>query len=651
MEPAPPRPITPPPLSGWRASRPLRALLRGAVGPGVLGAWLVAKQLFWSPPLQAGAPVGAGAIAASAAVALLVVGLAVRFRGRAQLLVLLAADAALTAIYQIHLLHHRQFSELASVAALAFASQAAHVGGAIAALFRPGDALLWADVAALAVAAALTTGSAPPLRRRHANTLALAGVLLLAAPALPLLDRPLTGPRRLGVTRAEVAAAVNVVGYQLFDVATFVRRRLGRTGRASLPDALAYHRARAAPPGPLTGTLRGQNVIVVQLESVQAFAVGRRVDGAPVTPSLDRLTRESMTFTRAFSQIRYGTSSDAELLAGCSLYPLETGAVFTERYDVDFRCLPELLREAGYHTVAMHANWPNFWNRDRMYPAMGYARFFSIRDFDRTPVIGLGLSDARFVEQAAERLASLPEPFYAVLVTLSNHAPFVDPNLPRTLPLGALEGTAVGDYLNSVRFTDAALGVLVDRLRASGVLDRSALVVYGDHHGVPRTAPGTALLELPAQRADVWLLHEARVPLLVRLPGGRHAGVRHDPAGQVDIAPTIADLLGLPPGRTFFHGRSLVSGSPRPVVLPDGSAVSEELVLLGREARWGPPGCLDAATGAPVARERCDALAEYAARELAISRAEVDQDLFRWMPSPVANAGPGVEASREWRLP
>jgi phosphoglycerol transferase MdoB-like AlkP superfamily enzyme len=372
-------------------------------------------------------------------------------------------------------------------------------------------------------------------------------------------------------------------------------------------------------------------VIVVQLESVQAFAVGMRVNGAAVTPSLDRLAQESLTFTRAFAQVGQGTTSDAELLAGCSLYPLDTGAVFTDRHDVDFRCLPEVLREAGYHTVAMHANWPNFWNRDRMYPAMGYETFFSIRDFDRTPVIGLGLSDARFVEQAAERLATLPEPFYAVLVTLSNHAPFVDPNLPPTLPLGALAGTVVGEYLDSVRFTDAALGALLDRLRATGLLERSVLVVYGDHHGVSRNAPGTALLELPADRGDVWLLHEARVPLLVRLPGGRHPEQRPEPAGQVDVAPTIVDLLGVPVERTFFHGRSLVSAPPRPVVLADGSAMSEELVLLGNERRWGAPGCLDAATGRPLARERCDALADHAARELAVSRAEVDQDLFRWM--------------------
>jgi phosphoglycerol transferase MdoB-like AlkP superfamily enzyme len=627
MEPSPAPPRIP-----WLARR-ARHAVRSGWAHALLGGWLLAKQLVWSPPLQRGAPVRVGAIVASAAVALLVTGAAVRFRGRAQLLALLALDAALTGVYQIHLLYHRQFSELASVAALAFAPLAAHVGGAILALFRPGDALLWADVAALAGAAALVRrGSLPSARRGAARVLTLAGALLFVAPALPLLHRPLTGPRHLAITRAEVAATLNVTGYQLFDAATFLRRRLDRSGRGSLPEVLAYHQARAAPSGPLSGTQRGRNVIVVQLESVQAFPVGLRVNGARVTPSLDRLARESLAFTRAFAQVGQGVTSDAELLAGCSLYPLEVGAVFTERHDIDLRCLPEVLREAGYHTVAMHANWPNFWNRDRMYPAMGYERFFSIRDFDRSPVIGLGLSDARFLEQAAERLAALPEPYYAVLVTLSNHAPFVDPNLPRTLPLGALRATPVGDYLDSVRFTDAALGALVDRLRATGVLDRSVLVVYGDHHGISRDTPGTELLDLPVQRADAWLLHEARVPLLVRLPAGRHAGPRREPAGQVDIAPTIADLLGIPWERTFFQGRSLVSDPPRPVVLADGSAITEPLVLLGEQGRWGPPGCIDAATGTPVTPERCGALADHAARELAISRAAVNQDLFRWMP-------------------
>jgi hypothetical protein len=55
-----------------------------------------------------------------------------------------------------------------------------------------------------------------------------------------------------------------------------------------------------------------------------------------------------------------------------------------------------------------------------------------------------------------------------------------------------------------------------------------------------------------------------------------------------------------------------VSDAPRPVVLPDGSAVTDELVYLGPEGRWGPRACLDAATGAPLPAPRCDALAEGA---------------------------------------
>ncbi|HYG66840.1 MAG TPA: LTA synthase family protein [Anaeromyxobacteraceae bacterium] len=598
----------------------------------VLGPWLVVKQLLWSPPLQGVAP-GAGVLAATAAVALAILGLALRLGGRAQLVALLALDAALTGVFQANLLYHRQFQDLASVAAFSFAAQTVEVGDAVRALLRPEDLLLWVDVAVLAGMAVLARGPSPaPLRARHANLAVAAAACLFAVPAVPLLDRPLTGPRHLALTRAEVASALNVVGYQLFDLATFARRRVGGASRDDLlREAIRYHRERPRAEGPLTGSQRGRNVVVVQLESVQAFAVGRRVGGVRVTPRLDALARESLHFTRAYSQVAQGTTSDAELLAGCSLLPLETGAVFTDRHDVDYRCLPELLREAGYHTVAMHANWPNFWNRERMYPAMGYDRFYELRDFDREPVIGLGLADRRFAEQAAEKLAALPEPFYAVLVTLTNHVPFDDPDLPRALPLGSLAPTMVGRYLDSVHYSDAALGVLLDRLRASGLLDRSVLVVYGDHHGVLRESEGTEALGLPTDRPDVWLEHERRIPLLVRLPGGAHAGARGAPAGQVDVAPTLADLLGLDVAGAFFHGRSLVSSPPAPVVLPDGSAVGDALVYLSHARRWGPPGCLDGARREPVEPERCEALAADAARRLALSRAEIEEDLFRWM--------------------
>jgi hypothetical protein len=231
--------------AAWRAAR-------RASGPALLGAWLVAKQLLWSPPLQGDAPLRAGAVAASAAVALLVIGLAVRFRGRAQLLVLLAADGALTAVYQVHLLHHRQFSELASVAALTLRCRLRR-SAARSALFRPGDALLWADVAALAVVAAVAGGRAPRLvGRRHATRWRSWACCSSRRPRCrsSSVRSPGPAPRRHA---AEVAATLNVVGYQLFDAATFVRRRLDRSGRGSLPEALAYHQEREAQSSPSAG--------------------------------------------------------------------------------------------------------------------------------------------------------------------------------------------------------------------------------------------------------------------------------------------------------------------------------------------------------------------------------------------------------------
>ena len=227
-----------------------------------------------------------------------------------------------------------------------------------------------------------------------------------------------------------------------------------------------------------------------------------------------------------------------------------------------------------------------------------------------------------------------------MLVTPSNHAPFVDPNLPRTLPLGALGGDRGGRLpeLGAVHRCRARRPR--GRLRASEVLDgpcsSSTAITTASPDGAgdraARAARAARRRVAPARGAGAAAGAPPRRASRGRAqrpggPGRRRADDRRSarPTARADLLP-----------RTQPRLRLAASGGA-----PDGSAVSEELVLLGREARWGPPGCLDAATGAPVARERCDALAEYAARELAISRAEVDQDPFRWMPSPVANAGPG----------
>src|SRR6266545_5129891 len=97
-----------------------------------------------------------------------------------------------------------------------------------------------------------------------------------------------------------------------------------------------------------------------------------------------------------------------------------------------------------------------------------------------------------------------------------------------------------------MRSVDRAFGVLIDRLRAASLLDTSIVALYGDHRGYrgdERQLARVFNVDAGAER-DMWLLTK-RVPLMVRLPEGRHRASVDVVGGVLDIAPTILSLLGV----------------------------------------------------------------------------------------------------------
>lgn len=126
---------------------------------------------------------------------------------------------------------------------------------------------------------------------------------------------------------------------------------------------------------------------------------------------------------------------------------------------------------------------------------------------------------------------------------------FVEPGepMPEKLSVPAI----VGAYDEEILLTDAALGELFDALKERGLFEDAIVVVHADH--------GETFNE--HQRFDHGTLYEdvALVPLIVRLPGGAHAGTRVAQSVQsVDIYPTLLDYLGLGGERGWAHGRSLM---------------------------------------------------------------------------------------------
>src|SRR2546426_10331804 len=100
------------------------------------------------------------------------------------------------------------------------------------------------------------------------------------------------------------------------------------------------------------------------------------------------------------------------------------------------------------------------------------------------------------------------------------------------------------------------------------------VVLYGDHKGYVGDIDAAATRVNTKQRShEIWLLRR-RVPFIVRLPHGSHAGVRHETGGHLDIAPTILALLGIDVRRSVRLGRDLSSGQPGLVGFPGGTFVT-----------------------------------------------------------------------------
>jgi phosphoglycerol transferase MdoB-like AlkP superfamily enzyme len=605
----------------------LRALLWDHRTLAILVAFLAAKQIAGSWLLLGRLVAPPNLLVALAGEGLLLLAPVFFLEGRWRVAAFLGVDLLVTAFVVADLAYFRQLSDLPSVASLKHAGQVARVDGIAATLFRPWDlAFLLGGLAALALLRPRRLAAAPALGPRRA--LAVAGVGLALAVAVALSSNTVRSP--VGM-RIRIANRLGSVGYHAHDAVTYFgrawrSRRIDRDG--AVAEAVALAEERAAPSRRPAGGRR-LNVLVVQMEALQGFLLGHEVDGVPVTPNLNRLAAESLRFPRFFSQIAQGNTSDAELLAQCSLQPSRIGAAFYEYAGTRFRCLPELAAKAGWTTVVMHANDPEFWGRATTYPAIGFGTFFDTSAFSQHDNIGMGPSDAVFFAEAGEKLRRLPEPWYGVLLSLSSHMPFGKvARIPNVLEHGRFADTWVGYFLDAIRYSDEALGRLLDDLRRDGTLDRTILVVFGDHWGANRANSNLGdYLGISAGETARWFVTERRVPLLIRIPGAAGGDVVRT-AGQVDLPPTLANLLGIPTGNALFLGRDLLDGGPGRIAFPSGSAADDERLYLSGDAAGGSEGCYRLGTLERLPLAACSDLKAEAERELRVGWSLLDGDLI-----------------------
>ncbi|WP_255570193.1 LTA synthase family protein [Cohnella sp. CFH 77786] len=297
------------------------------------------------------------------------------------------------------------------------------------------------------------------------------------------------------------------------------------------------------------GSMKGKNLIVIQMEAFQNFPIHLKLNGQVLTPVLNGLADEGYYFPHFFQQIGQGNTSDAEFMSNTSIYPTAKVAMSTGYGDRKIPSLPRLLEKHGYAAETFHVNDVTFWDRIKMYPALGFDRYFDKPFFNNDHFNAFGASDEELYKGAVKRLVELKKenkPFYAQLITASSHHPFKIPKDKQWLDLPAnIQGTQLGDYLQAIHYTDYAIGELIKMLKANGLYDSTMIVLYGDHFGLQ---PQDNKPEDVSEKLGI-TYHERisrfNIPLIIHVPGTSPKKTIQTVGGQVDIMPTVANLLGI----------------------------------------------------------------------------------------------------------
>ncbi len=311
------------------------------------------------------------------------------------------------------------------------------------------------------------------------------------------------------------------------------------------PD-LPYVRIPVGPPP--SPPAEPWNVIYLQLETLRGVDTGfLRPDlRRSPTPYLDALARrpDAAVWSRTSS---FGMPSiNGVFAAFCSIAP-PSQRYITALTHVELHCLPERLRRRGYRTEMFNGGDTD-WDNSSPWLRRWYDRLW------RFPEAG-GRDRALFRAAAAgiRRLGRSGRPFFATLVSVSNHTPFTSREPALDI---AGSATPAERILNTTHYTDDVVREFVEGLRGEPWFARTLIVVAGDH-GFNTGEHG----QLPGQhnlyRESVW------VPLIIagahpRLPAGTHDG----PATLLDVAPTLADLLGLREANPW-QGHSLLAVNRR----------------------------------------------------------------------------------------
>jgi len=309
-----------------------------------------------------------------------------------------------------------------------------------------------------------------------------------------------------------------------------------------------------------TGSTERRNVVLIFLESTRPSATTPYNPELQTTPFMDELAKSSLLAEKAYTVVPH--THNALAATNCGVDPPfdpRSTVKMAEPGSVPETCLPHLLKAQGYSSVFFMSHVKGFEDSQGILTSLGYEEFYSLEHmetegFEQTYY--WGYEDEIMLEPSREWLqANGDKPFLVSYLTSAPHHDYRAPQ-KRYGRVKFSDRDVLNRYLNAVRNQDFFLKKLFDQYKRLGLYENTVFIILGDH--------GEGFGEHGRFGHDNVIYEEGLgIPLLIHDPSRFENGKRVEgPVDQLDILPTVTDLLGYKIQGGAYRGVSLLQPLP-----------------------------------------------------------------------------------------
>lgn len=356
------------------------------------------------------------------------------------------------------------------------------------------------------------------------------------------------------------------------------------TDTRGIEELTAAFESREVPgPNEYTGSLRGKNLMMVMLESIDTWLAQPEY-----MPNLCRVMDEGVEFTDFYTPLFLSAGTfNTEIITQTGIMPAAVGMP-NSGYSTNVfpLSLAHLFADEGYSVNSFHKGPKSIYSRGTIHLNLGFEKYHDYKD--------MGMENYRLDSHMLNAFDDMVSDgsFYTYIITFSGHGPYTEELGDISAPhweaaCKAVEESGITDtpenmdeYTHAVAQameTDEFIGGLMDRLEEAGLLEDTAVLFYTDHYG-KFISDKEFLNKIKGVRAGTPDLY--RTPCVL-VGAGLEPRKMDKVTCSLDVVPTLVDMFGLDAPVNYYAGENMFAPGGGMVPFPNNGWYDGETYYTG----------------------------------------------------------------------